>query len=278
MKVMTNRIDCAEIDRALDRGFATARRSLSSQEQGHLAECERCTTLLRTLDEHSEPPTPQLALKRVEDALLLTLHPVRPLPPIWVFLLIFASVFLALVAVGVYRMGPYGWTILSLSQKIAVIACLGASASLLGFSSAAQMVPGSGQRISPALVPIVAFVLLALGLASVFQYERDPHFLRAGMKCFTAGIPYAIPAAVVFLVVLGRGLILRPMLSGATSGMLAGLIGTSVLEVHCPILDVGHILVWHLGVCVLGALLGLLAGYLGSRVRELRTRLRLLAS
>jgi hypothetical protein len=42
--------------------------------------------------------------------------------------------------------------------------------------------------------------------------------------------------------------------------LLAGLAGTTTLELHCPNLDVWHILASHLGVAVLGALVGFIAG------------------
>ena len=44
------------------------------------------------------------------------------------------------------------------------------------------------------------------------------------------------------------------------AGLLAGLVGTSVLEIHCPNLDAWHILISHLGVAMLCALAGLIIG------------------
>jgi hypothetical protein len=49
-------------------------------------------------------------------------------------------------------------------------------------------------------------------------------------------------------------------MTGAATGLLAGLVGTSALEIHCPNLDAWHILVSHLGVAVLGAMAGLVVG------------------
>jgi hypothetical protein len=56
---------------------------------------------------------------------------------------------------------------------------------------------------------------------------------------------------------LRRGAAQSPKLMGATIGGFAGLIGVTVLEVHCPNLNLYHILVWHLGVLLLSALGGL---------------------
>jgi hypothetical protein len=43
--------------------------------------------------------------------------------------------------------------------------------------------------------------------------------------------------------------------------LLAGLVTTSAQEIYCPILDASHILTWHLGVALLGASIGLAAGF-----------------
>jgi hypothetical protein len=179
-------------------------------------------------------------------------------------LLIFFLIFVVLTAVGIHHLGAFGWPVLTGLQKTVILTSLAASAALLSFSTVRQMTPGSRYPFSPALLLPALFVLLSLAVASVFQYENDPHFIRVGMGCLQAGIPYAIPALILFWFVLRRGAFLHPYLSGATAGMLAGLIGTSVLEVHCPILDMRHILVWHLGVCLVGLLAGLLAAYIGA--------------
>ena len=50
-------------------------------------------------------------------------------------------------------------------------------------------------------------------------------------------------------------------MTGAATGLLAGRVGTTGLEIHCPNLDASHILVSHLGVAVLGAVAGLVVGW-----------------
>jgi hypothetical protein len=51
-------------------------------------------------------------------------------------------------------------------------------------------------------------------------------------------------------------------------GLLSGLVGTSALEIHCPILDASHILMWHLGIAFLGAVIGLAAGFAGEAAQR----------
>jgi hypothetical protein len=83
-----------------------------------------------------------------------------------------------------------------------------------------------------------------------------------------AGLPYAIPAAFLFWLILRRGAILSLRIAGATTGMLAGLVSTTVLEVHCPNRDIWHILVWHLGFALLGLVAGLLIAIVGEAIRK----------
>jgi len=74
-------------------------------------------------------------------------------------------------------------------------------------------------------------------------------------------------AGVLFWRVLCRGAILSPDMRGAATGLLAGLVGTSVLEVHPPNLDAWHILVSHLGVAIVCTLVGLVTGLMSEIIR-----------
>jgi hypothetical protein len=133
-----------------------------------------------------------------------------------------------------------------------------------------QMFPGSRCRVSAVLLPLGIFVCLTLVLAALFQVSRSGSFVRDGMPCFEAGIPYAVPAAILFWLILRRGAVLSARTTGAICGALAGLIGVSVLEIHCSNFDLRHILVWHLGVGVSGAIAGLVVGWVGEMVSRKR--------
>lgn len=207
-------------------------------------------------------------IERVRAMIIGNLHPVRPLLPSWVFLLIFALIFAGLTYLGISYLGMGGWFVLMPVQKIAVVTTLAASAVLLAFSLVRQMVPGEKSLMRTGLLPAVLFVLLCLMVASVFQVRSDPNFLQAGRACLQAGVPYAIPAVLLFWLIVRRGAILSPRAVGAVAGMLAGLVSTTVLEVHCPNLNVWHILVWHVGIALLGLLAGLLIAIAGQVFRH----------
>jgi hypothetical protein len=97
-------------------------------------------------------------------------------------------------------------------------------------------------------------------IAILFQFQHEQNFWGNGWACIRAGTPIGILAAVPIWLVLRRGVLLAPSLTGAATGLFAGLVGTSVLEIHCPNLNASHILVSHLGVAILCTLAGLISG------------------
>jgi hypothetical protein len=207
-------------------------------------------------------------IDRLQKMIVSNLRPVRPLLPSWVFFSAFALLFVTLSYAGISYLGAYGWFMLMPGQKLAVFAALAASAALLAFSLVRQMVPGQKSLLRPGLLPVGLFVLLCLVIAGVFQARPDPHFLQSGETCLRIGLPYAIPAAFLFWLILRRGALLSPLVTGATTGMLAGLVSTTVLEVHCPNFDLWHILVWHVGFALLGMTAGLLIATAGQAIRH----------
>jgi hypothetical protein len=126
------------------------------------------------------------------------------------------------------------------------------------------MVPGSRHRIPPLYVPAAVMISLVSVMAGVFQFQHEQNFWRQGWSCLRAGVPFGLLAALPFWLLLRRGAILAPRTAGAAAGLLAGLVGTSELEIQCPILDAWHILTWHLGVALLGAVVGFAVGFAGA--------------
>lgn len=262
-------MNCSDLDLLL--AGRAGDRTLPAAADAHLRTCARCRALIAALDQ--SPPGDSVkteAITAIEQRLLENLTPVRALPPKKLFFAAFLLIFVALMAAGIAHLGAFAWAELGLARRIMISTSLGASAALLAYSLVQQMFPGSRHRISPALLPAVTFVCLTLILAALFEVGQSGHFIREGMPCFEAGIPYAIPAAVLFWLILRRGVVLSPWVTGGLCGALAGLIGVSVLEIHCSNFDLRHILVWHLGVGVSGALAGLFAGWLGDFITRKR--------
>jgi hypothetical protein len=262
-------MNCRDVEDVLAASSTRRTGNLMPSVRAHIEQCKSCQEFGRIVELPSgDAQIDSSQIDQLQKMIVGDLRPVRPLLPSWVFLLAFALIFVGLSYLGVLYLGSYGWFVLMPEQKIAVFATLAASAALLAFSLVKQMVPGQKSLFHPGLLPIALFVLLCLVVASVFQVRVDPHFLRAGEACLKAGVPYAIPAALVFWLILRRGAMLSPRVVGAMAGMLAGLVSTTVLEVHCPNLNVWHILVWHVGIALLGMITGLFVAIAGQAIRN----------
>jgi len=146
-------------------------------------------------------------------------------------------------------------------QTTAILSTLAIATGLLASSLVNQMVPGSRHGISPRLLPVIIPILLIIAIAVLFQFQHERDFWRNAWACIRAGTGIGISAVMPFWLVLRRGDILSPRMTGAATGLLAGLVGASVLEMHCPNLDAWHILVSHLGVAILATLAGFFTGF-----------------
>lgn len=222
-----------------------------------------------SLDFRHVPALPPDRLKQIQAALAADLKPVRPLAPAGVY----AAAFLA-IAAGIcffgwrYIIGQRGWNALSNLQRWSVFVPILAIAVLLVFSVVQQMAPASRYTRSSALTAGGISVLLAAVIFAIFQPAHETAFARNGLVCFRFGLLFAIPAALLFGFLLLRGAGLSPLLTGAAAGGLAGLVGLTVLEIHCPNLNVYHIAAWHLSVF----LTCIAAGLIFSRVTFSRGR------
>jgi hypothetical protein len=248
-------MNCKDVARALGE---EARLSLLAQD--HLRSCNRCQELVSALDSpvSADNPSPT-TLQQIADRMATGLRPVRPLPPARYFLS-FVGIFVSIVALGVNRLGAFAIAVMTLPQIVTILSVLAISTGLLAYSLVQQMIPGSRHRISPRLLPVGITMCLTIAMAILFQFQPERNFWENAWACIRAGTPFGVLAAVPFWLMLRRGAVLSPTMTGAASGLLAGLVGTSVLEIHCPNLDARHILVSHLGVAILCALAGLVIG------------------
>jgi hypothetical protein len=233
--------------------------------------------LMRLLDHDDDGHRPsESQLRRINSGILQDLKPIRPLAPSHVLLLWCGIVFLAVVAVGVLLLGMNGWGALSLAQRIVLFVTLSVSALSLAISMVRQMVPGSRHIIAPAVVLVAIPVGLLLVIEALFRSQQEPAFFSIGVMCAKNGLTYSIPAGFLLWLILRRGAILYPRLTGAVAGGLASLAGLSVLEINCANLNVFHLLVWHVGVVVIGSVGGGLLGGAVESIEGWRKRARFL--
>ena len=251
--------DCKVIDAELDRRFESRTESVSQQARQHLQDCERCRRLYHWISEELPltDPSPEL-YREIREKMRSSLKPVSPQPSIRVLAAQFLAVFLLFAAPAIGTLGIAGVHQMGLPQLISISAVLVLGAALLSLSLAWQMTPGS-LHIVPArvAVPLLSAGFL-VGIALLFPWRAPEAFVRRGWICLQTGLLMALPAAILFWLLVRRGRPLAMRTLGATIGATSGLLGVTVLQIACDRQDVGHLLVWHGGVLVGSTVLGLL--------------------
>jgi hypothetical protein len=245
-------MNCNDVERAL-----SDKSPLPLQAQDHVKGCNGCRELIKALNmpDPVYPPSPA-TLRQIAEGLASNLRPVRPVAPARYFFGAFVAIFVCIVALGVYRLGTLAIAVMSPLQTVAMLSALAISTGLLAYSLVHQMVPGSRHTIPPRFLTVGITISLTIAITVLFQFQHERNFWGNAWACVRTGTPIGVLAAVPFWLLLRRGAILSPSMTGAATGLLAGLVGTSVLEIHCPNLDASHILVSHLGVAILCALVG----------------------
>jgi hypothetical protein len=247
-------MNCNGVNQALIEG--------SPEAEEHLKTCARCRELVAALSAPVSAASPSAEILRlIERAMVADLRKVRPIAAKRYVLAAFMAIYASVVALSIFRLGAFAIRVMSPLQAAFILGVLAISAGLLAYSLVNQMVPGSRYGIPPGLLPFGITILLAIAMAALFQFQHEQNFWAHGWACVRTGTPLAALAAVPLWLVLRRGAILSPAMTGAATGLLAGLAGTTVLEIHCPNLNAWHILVAHLGVAVLGAMAGLILGF-----------------
>jgi hypothetical protein len=249
-------MNCTDLSRALREP------QLPLQAREHLQNCKSCQELVSALNSPVVVDAPAPATMRyIAESIATDLRPVRPMAPAGYFFGAFLGIIVSIAALAVYRMGAHAIAVMTPLQSVAILGALVVSTGLLTYSLVQQMVPGSRHRIPPRLLPVVITISLTIAIAVLFQFQHEQNFWPGNWACLRAGTPIAVLASIPLWLTLRRGAVLSPGMTGAATGLLAGLVGTSVLEIHCPNLDASHILISHLGVAMLCALAGLLIGF-----------------
>jgi hypothetical protein len=257
-------MNCDELERIFLECGQPAAQPLPADADEHAVTCLACKQLLKAFRLPSAAETiSSTKLTRLAATLAADLLPTQPLAPMGCYLMAFAGAFASIVTLGVYGGGTGSFSAMSPMQTVSILCLLSGSASLLAWSLVLQMVPGSRHRVRPELLSAAVITFLSISVIVLFQFRSEPRFWHRGWTCIQAGLPFALLAAAPFWLLLRRGAIVSPRATGATAGLLAGLTGTSVLEVHCADLDLLHVLVSHFGLAALGALGGFVVGGAG---------------
>jgi hypothetical protein len=224
------------------------------------------------LNRAARPPhgTSAALLEQIANSIQSTLLPVRPLLPGWLLTaaLLLSGVVVALL--GAARAGFLGIDALAPLSRLVIFASL----TILWVTTATQVVsawiPGSRRVFSPvALLLGVSISLLAVFWLEFSDY-RTERFVSQGLRCLVTGLMHALVAALLGLWVLSRGYALNPVTAALALGVLGGISGVTMLELHCANFEALHVLVWHTLVVPISGVAGALTGWALAR-RKRRT-------
>ena len=250
-------MDCREFERAISKEDRIPACPLPQPLSEHVQECPHCRELMRMLTEKGTAFSVSPALiERIAVRITSDLERVTPVPSGSRLMWMFTGIFLTLVATGLQLLPPLGLMLMSGSIAVLILTLLTLSAALLVFSLSRQMVPASLSHIPPLWLVFGIVITLAVLFLVALPGETSPDFWKEGWPCFSIGIGFALAAGMLYLVVLRRGAVTDLHLTGLSAGLLAGLSGLTVLEIHCPILESAHALAWHLGAVAVAALAG----------------------
>jgi hypothetical protein len=201
-------------------------------------------------------------LERVTASIRPWLRPVRPLAPRWLLTAGLLLIAAAISIVGAARAGFFGFEKMEGLERLLIFLTLGVFACASATKMVAELIPGSRYRVSARVLLGASCAALVAVFAFSFRDYHTEHFLSAGVVCLVVGLLHAIPVALLGWLLLRRGFAVNPVAAGVITGVLAGLAGVTMLELHCPNFEAFHILVWHTAVIPVSAALGGLAAKL----------------
>ena len=219
------------------------------------------------------PDPAPATLQRIADSIKPSLRPVRPLQPAWALTVGLVLICAVVSLAGAARAGFFGFEKMDILERLLIFPALVILFWVTGVEFIHEMIPGSRRRVSPeAFLGLGSAALLAL-FALLFRDYRTDHFFSIGIVCLLTGFLHAIPAALFGWLLLRRGFAVNSVSAGLVAGVLGGLAGVGVLELHCPNFQATHVLVWHTAVVPLSGAVGAFVAwtvrfYAGSGTRE----------
>lgn len=208
-----------------------------------------------------------ILIRRVQSAVLKDLRSVRPLPPPWVLKAIFVAVFSAFAAVSAWVLGLHGLAVLSQVQRGLILLALLGAAWLAATACVHEMSPAAGRRLD-AMTLAIAVAGFPIVFALVFRNYSPHDLVKEGVPCLIAGLCVAIPTGFAIAWILRGGYVLRWTAAGLAAGVLSGLAGLGMLELHCANLKAIHVIIWHVAVLLVSGLLGFGSGRIADSFRD----------
>jgi hypothetical protein len=184
--------------------------------------------------------------------------------PAWMIVSLTVLAFSSAVIGGITRNGLGGYDVLG-TARIVVLA--GAIVAAVAWILWAMVTVPRGPAIPREFQPWLALAMLGVVVKLLLPLEPALFFLI--YICPRKAALWTLVALTLFLVVLRAD---RTALTGASAGALAGIVGFSICEGFCPILEASHVLLAHLApalfLAAFGALFMLSLEFVVRRVRQ----------
>ena len=227
--------------------------------QDHLASCSRCAQLEAFLQSSPQPDFPEALQRKIENSILPGLSAVSPLPSVLTVTIMLVLASAVVVVASEWPLGLAGWRARNATQIAVNFGILGISSCMLANMLARLISPGSSSTVwGFTILPLLALI----GSNSIlFGDSLSKAFALETFTCWEIGVACASVSAILFWLVLRRGFSLNRVGHGTAAGLLAGLTGVMVLEIHCPILERAHIVAGHLGAALTCMAAGAALGY-----------------
>lgn len=194
------------------------------------------------------------------DDLAQDLQPVRPMKPLYVWLLTglaaLGVIGLSLLVLGMRRDVAAGQPEPFLMLANGLLLMLALACSLAVISMARPQIGNSYQ--GPGWALGMAAILPACGIGVMLLHDSPPltmFWIENGLICLVSSAALSVIVAVPLIWWLRRGAPARPRLAGLLTGLAAGSFGVFAFALHCSHGDMMHIGIWHsLAVLVCGAI------------------------
>jgi|GEM_PF-999243 len=135
-----------------------------------------------------------------------------------------------------------------------------------------EAIPTRGQTVATVAIGVMAGATTHLVVAAA-TFANSPITAAPDARtqnvvlCVAMELALAVPVLVAALVVLSRGLVLRPLRAGICLGIGAGVAGDALWRLVCPFASLDHVLGAHLPGLVVAVVAGALLGVIWERVR-----------
>jgi len=184
----------------------------------------------------------------IASSITTSLTPQRPLPPASALIAALLLSSATVAVLGAARAGFYGVVLLGLWAPMVILVTCALLTLAVAASLVSEFIPGSRRYLSPGVLDAAVVLVLLAVFGALFRDLRTDHFFSAGLTCLTTGVLHALPAGLIAWLLVRRGYAVNPISAGLLMGLLGGLAGLTMLELHCTNFQASHVLVWHTAV------------------------------